>query len=165
MFEESYISEIKQLYCILYPDYFQMIQDSDFNLPLSFHKMDYISLNEQRISTGQVILINHTVLVGSHPISFFSNPAHHAAEVLYFARHSILINETVVSHLFVIVNILQEHPNANVMGKPVRVWLKSVFDGEVVLSIHDIRSHLVQCDFILSDEKVLVTISNLEKII
>ena len=51
------------------------------------------------------------------------------------------------------------------MGKPVRAWLKSVFDCEVVLSIHDIRSHLVQCDFILSDETVLVTIPNLEKII
>ena len=87
-------------------------------------------------------------------------------KILYFIQHSWIVsisNEVKAhhfSHIFAICQWPQQHPNRHVMGKPVEVCCRDIFDAKIncFVPIENIICHVIVAVEYLYEENVLVVV-------
>ena len=57
------------------------------------------------------------------------------ALIHHFAKHSIKLGETILSHYLVNLSWYKHHPDKDVCGKPISVWENDVFE---TIGLHSI---------------------------
>ena len=87
------------------------------------------------------------------------------AHILYFVKHSWIIPELneephQYSHTFAVCKWPQEHPDRNIVGKPVQAWCKSLSDCSInpFVPAENIVSRLIVAYECINNESVLVVI-------
>lgn len=159
---------LKRIYATMYPAYQQAIEDERTVFPSTVRKFKYIQIKGKKYSSVAEGVHSKGAHVLAKPFFPFVSTTSEVrvAEVLYFFRHAINIpiasSSQHVSHLFAAVRWPMTHPQRHVMGKPVEVWCKSVYEPSIlhgILPVENIIEHTIVAFDKVNKESVLVVIS------
>ncbi len=157
---------VKDLYSKFYS---QDMESGETELPLSFQKMNVITVNGQKLESNAYYLAE-SVLQFDTPLSQPVAGVTHSqlqtsrpAKILYWAIHRFVPRGSSVPVVTVLARILwpQSHPEQFCMGKPVEVWCFELFEAtnkNGFVPLENISSRLLTSEAKLNDEHVLVTI-------
>ena len=82
-------------------------------------------------------------------------------KILYFIQHCWILSETChFSQTFAVCKWPQQHPSRHVMGKPVEVWCKDLFETGMncFVPIENIVSRVIIAFDYLCEENVVIVI-------
>lgn len=129
-FSEVEVSILRDIYLKVYPSLFADGADCYFSR--SFQKMDYVTIDGQKVKTGQYILAKNVfqfpINLPSSVDSSFSLADARPAKIYYIFKHSVLVRDDVVSKMFVAVDWPMRHPLQHILGKPYEVWCASALE-------------------------------------
>ena len=152
-FSEPEMKVLRSVYLQVYPS----VITSHAYFPCSYRKMQYVTIDGQKIKAGQFILAKSIF-----SFSGSNSPKLRPAKVDYFFQHSVQINSTnCISHVFAVVNWPMHHPFRHRIGKPYEIWCSSSFetsDRNFILPMCNYVTLLLTAQQTIENENVLVTI-------
>ena len=163
-FSSSFVAILLDVYSVLYPGYSEQLRQGDFSLPRSYKKMLHVTVQDQKLSSGQCVLARSVFPICSHsqssPATIFFDPSLHAAKIDYFFVHSFEINDLCITCPFAVVHWLLCHPKRHEMGRPLQVWHQTYEHSpqSAIIPLDYISCPVLTASLEMDEQLVLVTI-------
>ena len=165
------LTQLRQVYAHLHPERATFIQDVRNAVPSTCKRYTHVNFCGKKLSSasehneGKVPYALAIPIAQTESSSTSTNVDPRPAHILYFVKHSWIIPELneephQYSHTFAVCKWPQEHPDQNIVGKPVQVWCKSLSDCSInpFVPAENIVSRLIVAYECINNESVLVVI-------
>ena len=118
--------------------------------------MTYVTVNGQKITTGQYVLAKSIFSFSS------GSPPLRPAKVEYFFKHTIFVNECdSIVNFFATVSWPMCHPFQHHIGKPYEIWCVNAYETcnkNCFLPVHYFNTVLLTACHVIRNQSVLVTV-------
>ena len=113
----------------------------------------FLTVKIGNISVGSHKSCSHTssIVMAQWNANFFGITELRPLQIDYFAKHSVIIGSSTITHFLVFVKWFKHHPKKSVCGNPVTVWEHELFDIEHFIPFQLLRFRTVSVIDKLSD--------------
>ena len=162
---------LREAYAYLHPSKSEILLDERFSLPSTCKKYNTIHSNGIALSSSDSSGGNPGKVPYAYAIPLTQANLSHRTETrpiifFYFIQHAFQLLDPrskevfKFSHIFAVYEWPQHHPSQHVMGKPVEVWCRNLFEAtfNCFLPIENIVCGVIVAFDTLEEENVLVVI-------
>ena len=159
------VEVLQKVYCSLYPQCESDIKEKKIKILTCVKVFSYVLMNGKKLSSARDTS-GKVPYILARPMFPFGNTAEDVrpAYIQSFVQHTFLRSDggSAESHLFAEVMWPQVHPQRHVIGKPVEVWCKDLYEPtctNLFLPVQNVSSLVITAHDTVEYEDVLIVIS------